>query len=59
MSLPARQLTLMRELGKPMAIQKSGSQVRLPLGEKRYLRFGNLTRQEVIAAFQGATLLPA
>jgi hypothetical protein len=59
MSLPARQLTLMREMGKPMAIQKAGSQVKLPLGEKRYLRFGNLTRQEVIAAFQGATLLPA
>jgi hypothetical protein len=59
MSLPAKQLTLMKELGVPLAIQASGSQAKLPMGEKRYLRFGNLTRQEVIAAFESATLLPA
>jgi len=59
MSLPAKQVTLMRELDKPLTIRTSGSHVKLPLGEKRYLRFGNLTRQEVIAAFEGATLLPA
>jgi hypothetical protein len=59
MSLPAEQLTLMKELGAPLSIRTSGSHVKLPLGEKRYLRFGNLTRQEVIAAFEGATMLPA
>jgi hypothetical protein len=59
MSLPARQVTLMRELGKPLAIPRAGSQVKLPLGEKRYLQCDNLTREEVIAAFQSAVLLPA
>jgi len=60
MSLPAKQVTLMRDMGKPpLAIHRAGSQLKLPLGEKRYLRFGNLTRQEVVAAFQSSTLLPA
>jgi hypothetical protein len=59
MSLPAKQLTLMKTLGAPLAIQTSGSRVKLPLGEKRYLSFGSLTRQDVIAAFASATLFPA
>ena len=58
-SLPARQVTLMREPGKPLAIPRAGSRLKLPLGEKKYLKFENLNRQEVIAAFQNAILLPA
>lgn len=59
-SLPARQVALMKDIGRaPLAIHRAGSQLELPLGEKRYLRFDNLTRQEVIAAFQGSTLVSA
>ena len=57
LSLRAKQLTCMRELGKPMTIQASGEHVKLPLGERRYVRFQNLSRIEVIAAFENATIL--
>jgi hypothetical protein len=57
-SLSAKQLTLMKELGRPLTVKTAGRQVKLPLGERRYLKFHNLTRREVIAAFEGATILP-
>jgi len=58
LSLPATQLTLMKELGKPLTVEVSGKRVRLPLGDRRYLKCHNLTRSQVIAAFEGATILP-
>jgi hypothetical protein len=55
--LGAKQMTLMRELGKPLAVKGDGNVVKLPLGERRYLEFHNLTRKEVIAALQNAKIL--
>ena len=52
-----KQMTLMRELGKPLAVKGDGNVVKLPLGERRYLEFHNLTRKEVIAALQNAKIL--
>jgi hypothetical protein len=58
LSLGSKQMTLMRELGKPMAVHGNNKNVRLPLGERRYVEFYKLTRQEVIAAFQNAKIIP-
>lgn len=58
MPLSAKQVTIMKELNRPLTIKAAGKQVKLPLGEKRYLKFSNLTRQEVIAAFANATIIP-
>jgi hypothetical protein len=54
--LAAKRVMLMRELGKPLAVKGDERKVTLPLGERRYLRFDHLTRNEVIAAFQKATI---
>ena len=54
--LAAKQVSMMRELGKPLAVKGSSKQARLPLGERRYLQFHNLTRQQVIGAFQSAKI---
>jgi hypothetical protein len=56
--LDAKQMTLMRELEKPLAVKPNGTHVTLPLGERRYLEFHKLTRQEVIAALQNARVFP-
>ncbi|MFP5209295.1 MAG: hypothetical protein ACLGRW_08395 [Acidobacteriota bacterium] len=55
--LPSDRLTLMRDLGKPLAIQKSGRGVRLPIGERRYLKVDGIARQEVVSAFKAAKIL--
>ena len=55
--LPASYLTVMRELGKPVAIKNSGKQALLPLDERRYIRFRNVPRAEIVAAFGNATIL--
>ena len=55
--LAAKQVTMMRELGKPLAVKGNSKQARLPLGERRYLQFHNLNRQQVTAAFQSAKIL--
>jgi hypothetical protein len=55
--LEARQMTLMRDLGKPLAVKGKGKLARLPLGERRYLEFHDLNRQQVIAAFQSAKII--
>lgn len=55
--LGSRQMTLMRELGKPLSIKGSDKKATLPLGERKYLRFDNISRREVIAAFQSAEVL--
>jgi hypothetical protein len=52
-----KDLTVMRELGKPVAIKNSGKQVLLPLDERRYIQFRGVTRAEVIAAFENAAIL--
>ena len=57
--IEAKALTLMQELGRPLAVKKSRRGLELPLGERRYLKFDKLTRQEVIAAFQNAKILPS
>lgn len=57
--LPANRMILMRELGKPMPIKSVGNHAELPIGERRFLRFGNASRQEVAVAFQNATILSA
>jgi len=58
-SLGAKQMSLMRELGKPLAVKGTDKTVRLPLGERRYLKFNKLTSQEVVSAFQNAKILPS
>ena len=55
--LGAKQMTLMRDPGKPLAVKGNGKQTKLPLGERRYLEFHNLNRQQVTAAFQSAKIL--
>lgn len=56
-ALSAEQMVLMRDLGKPLPIKASGRPTKLPLGERRFVRFHNVTRQEAMAAFQNATIL--
>jgi hypothetical protein len=54
--LAAEHLASMRELGKQIAVKGDSKQVRLPLGERMYLRCHKLTRQQVINAFQSAKI---
>lgn len=56
LAIPARQITLMRQLGKPLRVHGQGDKARLPLDELRYVRFSGATRQVVIQAFQTATI---
>ncbi len=56
-ALPKKQLTLMKYLGKPLPLKGTGKRTKLPLGERRFLQFHNVTRQEAISAFQNATVL--
>ncbi len=58
-ALPAGQMTLMMELGKPLPVKESGQRTRLPLGERRFVQFHNITRQEVMTAFRNAAILSA
>jgi hypothetical protein len=55
----AKQVTLMRELGKSTIVVSDGKQLKVPLGERRYLEFAKLNRQEVIRAFRNATIVPS
>jgi hypothetical protein len=54
--LAVTHLTTMRELGKQVAVVGNDKQARLPLGERMYLRCHNLSRQQVILAFQNAKI---
>lgn len=58
-ALQAKQMTLMRELGKPLSVKEAGKHTKLPLGERRFVQLHNVTRQEAIAAFRNATILSA
>jgi len=55
--LPAKQMTLMKDLGKPLSIKASGKQTKLPLGERRFLQLRGVARREATATFQNATIL--
>ncbi len=57
--LPAKRMSLMRELGNPIAVKGSGNESKLPIGERRYLVFNQLTSQEVVSAFQKAKIIPS
>lgn len=57
--LPSKQIALMKDIGKPLPIKTSARQTKLPLGERRYVQFHNVTYQEVVTAFQNATILSA
>jgi hypothetical protein len=57
--LAAKQVTLMKELGKALVVKGDGNHTKLPLGDRRYLEFHGLTRQQVTAAFQDARILPS
>jgi hypothetical protein len=56
-ALPAKQMTVMKELGKPLQIEADGRETKLPLGERRFVQFHNVTQQEAIAAFQNANII--
>jgi hypothetical protein len=58
-ALPAKQIALMKDIGKPLPVKASGKQTKLPLGERRFVQLYNVTRQQAIAAFQNATILSA
>jgi hypothetical protein len=57
LSLGTNQMTLMREPAKQLTIVGNNKQVRLPLGERRYVRFAEVPREQVIAAFRSARVL--
>lgn len=57
LALKARQLTLMREFGKPIEVKGGTEKAKLPLGDLRYIEFHQLTRQEAITAFQMARII--
>jgi len=55
--LPATQMTLMKDLGKPLPVKKAGKKTELPIGERRFVQLHGVTRQEAMIAFQNATIL--
>jgi hypothetical protein len=55
--LEPRRCALMREPGDSISIKSRGSQMILPLGERRYLRCSGQSRDAVVAAFRNATVL--
>ena len=56
-ALPSNQIGLMKDMGKPLPLEMSGEQTKLPLGERRFVQLHNVTKQEAIRAFQNATIL--
>jgi hypothetical protein len=58
LNLQATHMTLMREPGKATTLKRKGQGAILPLGERRYLEFSGLSREEVSAAFRSAKALP-
>jgi hypothetical protein len=57
LSIPAKQLTLMKEIGQSLPVKSEKAQVQLPLGERKYFRIGGLTRQQVVVAMQNARII--
>jgi hypothetical protein len=58
-ALPAKRMTLMKDLGKPLPLKAEGRQTKLPLGERRFVQLHGVTPQEAAAAFQNTTILSA
>lgn len=58
-ALPSTQLTLMKDLVKPLPIKAEGKRSVLPIGDRKFIRLHNVTRQEAMSAFQNATILSA
>ncbi len=58
LSLGTDRMTLMREPAKQLSIVGNNRQARLPLGERRYVRFAQVSREHVIAIFRSARILP-
>jgi len=57
LSLPGGSLTVMKDVGKPLSANLLGQQLKLPLGERRYLRCRGVSRAQIIASFQSATIV--
>jgi hypothetical protein len=55
--LPARQVHLMKDLGKPLPVKSTSGGVILPLANRMYVACDGLSPQEVIAAFQSANVI--
>jgi hypothetical protein len=58
-ALPSKQIVVMKDLGKLLPVEASGKHTKLPLGERRFVQFHNVTRQEAITVFQNATIRSA
>ena len=56
-ALPAKEIAVMRDLGKLLPLKMSGKRTKLPLGQRRFVQFRSATRQEAITVFQNATIL--
>jgi hypothetical protein len=52
--LPANRMKLMEKLGRSMAIHSTGTGVRLPLANRRFVEFTGLSQEQVTSAFQRA-----
>jgi hypothetical protein len=59
LDLPAKDIHLMREPGAPIRLKNSGNSTSLPLGERHYIEFLNLSREQAITAFRSAKVMPA
>jgi hypothetical protein len=54
--LPARQVKLMREIGKPITFKSSANGIQLPLERRLYLECTGLRPASMVTAFQSATI---
>jgi len=55
--LGARQVHLMKGLGKPEKLRGAGKTVILPLANKMYLECPGISRQQAVTAFQNASII--
>jgi len=57
--LKSSDLTVMENLGKEIQIQpgQKGDHTVLPVGNRRYIKTGKLTKNELIAAFNNAEII--
>ena len=57
-SLPSGSLAVFKDIGKPLMTKTAGKQLRLPIGERRYVQFRDVNQAQVVECFQHATILP-
>jgi hypothetical protein len=55
--VPVRRVRLMKELGKEIPLKESKSGIQLPLNDRHYVEFANLSVKDVITAFQNSIIL--